>query len=93
MKEAWPLEAILAININSYFDVLLDNAFKVQQKLKIKIQIGLMNHWMMRTMEYFEKHSNKGTVVLKSQTYSYIFIHYDFDVLFKRNSIRYSSND
>ena len=38
--------------------VLLDNAFK--SRTESKRQIGLRNHWMMHTMEYFKMWSNRS---------------------------------
>ena len=54
-----PFPKAIKSSINSYFDVLLDNAFKVEQIVKYKSDSGMMMNWMMRRMEYFEMRSNK----------------------------------
>ena len=49
-----PFPKAINQSINSYFDVLLDNAFKVEQKVKYQSDLG-----MMCTMEYFKMRSSK----------------------------------
>ena len=59
-----PFPKAVKYSINSYFDVLLDNAFKVEQKVKYKLDLGITGLCLQWNISRCAV--TKGTVVLKS---------------------------
>ena len=59
-----PFPKAVKYSINSYFDVLLDNAFKVEQKVKYKSGLGITGSYLQWNISKCAV--TKGTVVLKS---------------------------
>ena len=59
-----PFPKAVKYSINSSFDVLLDNAFKVEQKVKYKLDLGITGSCLQWNISRCVV--TKGTVVLKS---------------------------
>ena len=59
-----PFPKAVKYSINSYFDVLLDNVFKVEQKVKYKLDLGIIRPCLQWNISRCAV--TKGTVVLKS---------------------------
>ena len=59
-----PFPKAVKYSINSYFDVPLDSAFKVEQKVNYKLDLGITGSFLQWNISRCAV--TKGTVVLKS---------------------------